>query len=91
MFNLAVLSIQQAFNEARYGKRDFTKEGRINELLTSGIDLIISGLESISCEYMDKHNKMNPFYLESKISIIKRGIEDLEKLTEELKNGQRRK
>ena len=87
MFNLAVLTIQQAFNNACNIKRDMSKEGRINAFLTSAIDEIISGLEGISCEY-NNTIKMDHNYVKAKLLRIKAGVDDLEKLVEVLKDEQ---
>lgn len=80
---LALATIKSTFLRASKSNRDASKDGRINEFLTSGIDCIIAGLEGICCEYDNK--KMNPDYVAGKIHRIKCGIEDLENLLNVIK------
>ena len=80
---LALATIKSTFLKASASNRDLSKDGRINELLTSGIDCILAGLEGICCEYDNK--EMYPDYVAGKLHRIKSGVEDLEKLLNVIK------
>ena len=71
--NAALLNIKEAFDKARKSNRDFSYEGRKNELITDGIDHIILGLNAIASEYLSE--EIHYKYIEEKINKIKNGVQ----------------
>lgn len=80
---LALATIKSTFLRASKSNRDASKDGRINEFLTSGIDCVISGF--IFLLSYSQHIPSNPDYVAGKLHRIKCGIEDLENLLNVIK------